>query len=64
MKGREFISFFSGVTAARPIATRAQQMHRVGAFLNSREQDSESKAYIGAFLKQLEQLGWKIGNNL
>ena len=57
MKGREFISFFSGVTAA-------QQMRRVGAFLNSREQDSKSKAYIGAFLKQLEQLGWKIGNNL
>ena len=64
MKGREFISFFSGVTAARPIAARAQQMRRAGAFLNSREQDSESKAYIGAFLKQLEQLGWKIGNNL
>ena len=39
MKGREFISFFSGVTAARPIAARAQQMRRVGAFLNSREQD-------------------------
>ena len=64
MKGREFISFFSGVTAARPIAAHGQQVRRVGVLLNFRERDSESKAYIGAFLKQLEQLGWKIDNNL
>ena len=64
MKGRDFISFFGSVTAARPIAARAQQMRRVGVLLNLRKQDSESKAYIGAFLKQLEKLGWKADSNL
>jgi putative ABC transport system substrate-binding protein len=64
MKGRDFISFFGSVRAARPIAARAQQTRRVAVLLNVREQDSESKAYIGAFLNQLEQLGWKADTNL
>jgi putative tryptophan/tyrosine transport system substrate-binding protein len=64
MKGRDFISFFGSVTAARPNVARAQQTRRVGVLLNLREQDSESKAYIGAFLKHLEELGWKADTNL
>ena len=64
MRGRDLVSFFGSVAAARPIAARAHQMRRVGVLLNLREHDSESKAYIGAFLKELEELGWRVGDNL
>jgi putative tryptophan/tyrosine transport system substrate-binding protein len=64
MKGRGFVSLIGSVRAHGPLAARAQQPRRVGVLLNVREQDPESKAYIAAFLKQLEELGWTVGNNL
>ena len=65
MKGHGFLSYLSGAGAAEPLsAARAQQLRRVGVLLNLREQDPESKAYIAAFLKQLEELGWRVGSNL
>ena len=64
MKGRGFVSFLGSVGTASPLAARTQHLRRVGVLLNLREEDPESKAYIAAFLKQLEQLGWTVGNNL
>src|SRR6476659_2515930 len=65
MKGHGFLSYLSGAGAAEPLsAARGQQLRRVGVLLNLREQDPESKAYIAAFLKQLEELGWRVGSNL
>ena len=65
MKGHGFLSYLSGAGATEPLsAARAQQLRRVGVLLNLREQDPESKAYIAAFLKQLEELGWRVGSNL
>ena len=62
MKGRSLL----GSVRHWPLAPRAQQpkrMRRVGV-LHFSQQDPESKAYIAAFLKQLTELGWTVGNNL
>jgi putative ABC transport system substrate-binding protein len=39
-------------------------VRRIGVLLHFREQAPESKAYIAALLKQLEELGWTAGDNL
>jgi putative ABC transport system substrate-binding protein len=64
MKGHGFLSYFSGAGAAEPLSAARAQLRRVGVLLNLKEQDLESKAYIAAFLKQLEELGWRVGSNL
>jgi len=65
MRRREFIA--SGVAAAWPLVTRAQQAEgarRIGVILPSAADDADFQAFLGAFLRTLAQLGWSIGSNL
>jgi putative ABC transport system substrate-binding protein len=67
MKRREFITLLGGVAAAWPLAARAQQggrVRRVGVFMSTAEDDTESKARVAAFLQGLQELGWTDGRNM
>jgi putative tryptophan/tyrosine transport system substrate-binding protein len=67
MKRREFITLLSGAAAAWPITTRAQQgerMRRIGWLVALRENDPEAQRRTGAFVQQLQQLGWTVGRNI
>jgi len=67
---RAFIGAFGGVAvacSAWPLIARAQAVtrkRRVGAFLYLKEQDSESRAYVAAFERELARLGWNVGDNV
>jgi ABC-type uncharacterized transport system substrate-binding protein len=64
---REFIAFLGGVTAAWPLAARAQQGERVrqvGMLLSSTADDAVHQTWVGAFLQGLAQSGWIIGSNV
>jgi putative ABC transport system substrate-binding protein len=63
---REFITLVSGA-AAWPFAARAQpreRMRRLGVLLPASASDPEYPTLIGAFLQELQQLGWALGRNL
>ena len=67
MKRREFISLIAGAAAAWPLAARAQEpgrMRRVGVLFAFFDNDPESQARIAAFQQELENLGWKEGQNI
>jgi putative tryptophan/tyrosine transport system substrate-binding protein len=64
---REFITLLGGALAAGPIGARAQQaerMRRIGIILPSSSDDPEYSVRIGAFLQELQRLGWIIGRNI
>jgi putative ABC transport system substrate-binding protein len=66
VKRRDFITLLGGA-AAWPMAARAQQGARVrhiGIIQNLAENDPVATALIGAFLKELGQLGWIAGENI
>jgi putative ABC transport system substrate-binding protein len=66
MKRREFVTLLVGAAAARPLAARAQQaerVRRVGVLIGVAD-DAETKAWVGAFRKRLDELGWRVGGNL
>jgi len=66
MKRREFITLL-GVTAAWPLAARAQRtarVQRIGVLINLPADDPETQARVGAFLQGLQEFGWSIGRNL
>jgi putative ABC transport system substrate-binding protein len=65
MKRREFISLLGGA-ATWPLAAHAQpgRMRRVGVLLPAAADDSEFQTRVGAFLQELQQLGWAIGRNV
>jgi putative ABC transport system substrate-binding protein len=67
MKRRRFIALLGGAAAAWPTAVRAQQaasMRRIGVLMNLAADDPEASLRIGAFLQELQQLGWVLGRNL
>jgi putative tryptophan/tyrosine transport system substrate-binding protein len=68
MNRREFITLLGGAAAAWPLAARAQQgerMRRIGVLMGSlAADDPEAMARIGAFLQELQQLGWTDGRNV
>jgi putative ABC transport system substrate-binding protein len=67
MKRREFITLLGAAAAARPFAARAQQgerVRRIGMIVPAPSDDSEYQVRIGAFLQELQQLGWIIGRNI
>lgn len=67
MKRREFIMLVGGVTAAWPVAARAQPpagMRRIGVLMNFRSDASEGQARIAAFMQALQKLGWNQGDNV
>jgi putative ABC transport system substrate-binding protein len=67
MRRREFLSVLGGVATTWPLAARAQQpdrMRRIGIILPATADDVEFQARVGAFLQELQQLGWSIGRNV
>jgi putative tryptophan/tyrosine transport system substrate-binding protein len=66
MRRREFITFLGGAVAI-PFVADAQQperVRRIGVLLPATADDSAFQARVGAFLQELQQLGWSIGRNL
>ena len=66
MRRREFITLL-GSAAAWPLSARAQQperIRRIGVLLPASANDTEFQARVGAFLQELQQLGWGIGRNV
>jgi putative ABC transport system substrate-binding protein len=67
VKRRELITLLVGAAAAWPLAARAQQaerVRRIGVLLPAAADDSEFQTRLGAFLQELQQLGWAIGRNV
>ena len=67
MKRREFITLLGGAAAAWPLAARAQQrerVRRIGVLMPFTAGDPEVKARGAMFEQTLQQLGWKVGQNL
>jgi putative tryptophan/tyrosine transport system substrate-binding protein len=63
---RKFLATLGGA-AAWPLAARAQQadrVRRIGVLLPFASDDPEAQLRVGAFLQELQQLGWIIGRNL
>jgi putative ABC transport system substrate-binding protein len=67
MRRRKFIMLLGGAAAAWPLAARAQQldrMRRVGWLVGLRENDQEAQRRTGAFVAELQRLGWTVGRNI
>ena len=67
MRRREFIKLLGGAATAWPLAARAQQgerMRRIGVLLPATADDPQFQTLVGAFLQELQQLGWSIGRNV
>src|SRR5215468_7418706 len=66
MRRREFITLLCGA-AVWPLAARAQQperMRRIGILLPAAADDPVYQTRVGAFLQELQSLGWSIGRNV
>jgi putative ABC transport system substrate-binding protein len=66
MRRREFITLL-GAAAAWPLAAQAQQgerVRRVGILLPATADDARFQTFVGAFLQELQSLGWSIGRNM
>ena len=66
MNRRRFITLLGGAAAAWPLAGRAQQperMRHIGVLIGVAD-DAETKSWVAAFRKRLDELGWKVGSNL
>ena len=64
MRGRELITLFGRVAAVWPVKARAQQPERmrcIGVIVPFTVDDSEVQGRVGAFLQELQHLGWAIG---
>ena len=66
MKRRAFITLLGGAVAW-PLAARAQQagaVRRIGALMYLAADDPDSPAYVAAFARGLQELGWIEGRNI
>ena len=66
MRRREFFSFVCSAVAW-PLAAQAQQlyrMRRIGILLPAAADDAVFQTRVGAFLQELQSLGWSIGRNV
>jgi putative ABC transport system substrate-binding protein len=67
MRRREFIRVIAGVAVTGPLGAYAQQaerMRRIGILLATTAGDAEFQTFVGAFLQELQKLGWSIGGNV
>ena len=67
MKRRKFIKLFGVVVATWPLAVRAQQserVRRIGILLPATPDDARFETFVGAFLQEMQSLGWSIGRNV
>ena len=66
MRRREFITFLGGA-GALPLAARAQQgeqVRRIGMLMNGVPTEPTYSRYAEIFVKTLQTLGWRDGQNL
>jgi putative tryptophan/tyrosine transport system substrate-binding protein len=66
MRRRDFLGVLGGA-AAWPLAVRAQQaerVRRIGVIVPATADDPQFQTYVGAFLQELQKLGWSIGRNV
>src|SRR6266550_1382686 len=66
LKRREFITLLGGVTAAWPLAARAQQSAKLPTtigFLGPTTPSSQSQ-HLAAFVQRLRELGWVEGRDV
>jgi putative tryptophan/tyrosine transport system substrate-binding protein len=66
MRRRDFITLLGGATAW-PLVAQAQQrerMRRIGVLVPASADDADYQARHGAFLQELQRLGWTIGHNV
>jgi ABC-type uncharacterized transport system substrate-binding protein len=64
---RQFISALGGATVAWPLGAHAQQpdrIRRIGWLVGLRESDPEAQRRTGAFVQELDRLGWTPGGNI
>jgi putative ABC transport system substrate-binding protein len=64
---RQFISALGSATVAWPLAARAQQpkrVRRIGVLMTRAADDPEGQAYLGAFVRGLQEAGWADGRNV
>jgi putative ABC transport system substrate-binding protein len=67
MRRRQFLGFLGGVSAAWPLAARAQQIERIrriGVLMQYTESDPEGQSRAMALSQGLQNLGWKVGLDL
>src|SRR5215831_10121403 len=66
MQRRHFITLLGGTAVGWPLAVRAQQgerMRRIGVLLPATADNARFQTFVGAFLQELQSLGWSIGRN-
>jgi len=64
---RKFLATLGGAAATWPLAARAQRgerARRIGVLTNLAENDPEERRRIAAFLRALQKLGWRDGDNV
>src|SRR6516225_7923732 len=67
MRRRDFIRGIVGSAGAWPLGAPAQQgerMRRIGVLLPASADDARFQTFVGAFLQELQSLGWSIGRNV
>ena len=67
MRRRDFIKGIVGSATAWPLVARAQQgehMRRIGVLMARSANDPEGQAWVAAFLRGLQELGWSVGRNV
>ena len=67
MQRRHFITLLGGTAVGWPLAVLAQQgeaMRRIGVLLPATADDARFQTFVGAFLQELQSLGWSIGRNV
>jgi putative ABC transport system substrate-binding protein len=67
MNRRVFLSAVTGSPLAAPLAAEAQQsdrLRRIGVLMGFAENDEVWQAYLAAFRRRLQELGWTVGRNV
>jgi len=64
MRRRDFLGLVGGATVAGMNSARAEQGSRRVEVLMGAAETSSSRDWIAAFLRRLEELGWRDGHNL
>ena len=65
MKRRYFLTLVGGAAMASPLAARAQErVRRIGMLMGFAEGDPQAQAFVAAFRKGLQKLGWAEGRNI
>src|SRR5262245_34192002 len=67
MQRRQFITLLGGTVMVWPLTAHAQQgerVRRIGVLLPASADDARFQTFVGAFLQELQSLGWSIGRNV